>query len=116
MCYHFFKTVSHFVVLLGKYDFSFATEYCLISHTSLDKSLDRGKTSSKNMLIFLLLLFINILFRLPRRAVYTRQGLIFALVFLLRNVTSNFIKLLRTRTCICISQRQLVPKRQNWDD
>ena len=36
-------------------------------------------------------------FRLPGRAVYTRQGFIFAVIFLLRNVTSSFIELLRTR-------------------
>ena len=34
-----------FYVHLGKYDFSFTTEYCFISH----KSLDREKTSPKNI-------------------------------------------------------------------
>ena len=38
------------------------------------------------------------------------RGLFFALIFLLRIVTSNVTELLRTR----ISRRQLVPKRLNW--
>ena len=40
------------------------------------------------------------------------RGLIFAVTFLLRNVTSTFIEPLRTR----ISRRQLVPRRQNWEN
>ena len=48
---------------------------------------------------------INISCRLPGRPVYTRQGIILALISLLRDVTSGFIKLLRTR----ILQRALVP-------
>ena len=35
---------------------------------------------------------INILFHFPGRAVYTRQGFIFALIFLLHNVAFSFIE------------------------
>ena len=35
MRYHF-KIVLHFMFILGKFDFSFAAEYCLISHKSSD--------------------------------------------------------------------------------
>ena len=46
MCYFFFFQNSFaFCFHIGKYDFSFATEYCLVSHNSLD----RGKTSPKNI-------------------------------------------------------------------
>ena len=38
---------------------------------------------------------INILFHLHGRAVYTRQGFIFALILLLRDVTFSFICTLR---------------------
>ena len=55
--------------------------------------------------------WINTSFRLPDRAVYTRQGFVFALIFLLRNVRSIFIELLRTR----ILRRHLVPKRQKME-
>ena len=44
---HFFNIILHFVFIvhLGKYDFSFAIEYCLISH----KFLDREKMFPKNI-------------------------------------------------------------------
>ena len=40
-----FQTNFAFGVHLGKHDFSFATEHCLISH----KSLDKENTSPKNI-------------------------------------------------------------------
>ena len=48
--YHFFKNSFAFCIHLGKYDFSYAIEYCLISH----KSLDRKRMSPKNMLKILI--------------------------------------------------------------
>ena len=55
---------------------------------------------------------INVLLRLTGRAVYLREGFIFALLFLLRNMTSTSIEFLPTR----ISRRQLVPKWYIWEN
>ena len=51
MYYNFFKKSFAFCIQLGKYDFSLAVEYCLISNKGLDK---RKKKVFKNISVILI--------------------------------------------------------------